>query len=49
MNDILGAVITFAVGAGIATLNYYISKFILEKKIILHGYHQFLKEKLKEL
>ncbi len=31
MEDILGAVIAFAVGVGIATLNYYISKYFLEK------------------
>ncbi len=31
MPDILGAVITFAVGIGIATLNYFISKYFLQK------------------
>ncbi len=31
MTDILGAVITFVLGLGIATLNYYISKYFLEK------------------
>lgn len=31
MADILGAVITFVLGVGIATLNYYISKYFLEK------------------
>ena len=31
MNDILGAVIAFLIGIGIATLNYYISKYFLEK------------------
>jgi hypothetical protein len=31
MPDILGAVITFAVGLGIATLNFFISKYFLEK------------------
>lgn len=31
MKDILGAIITFALGVGIATLNYYISKYFLEK------------------
>ncbi len=31
MTDILGAVITFALGVGIATLNYCISKYFLVK------------------
>ncbi len=31
MQDIFGAVITFAVGVAIAALNYYISKYFLEK------------------
>ncbi|MBQ8182854.1 MAG: hypothetical protein IJ025_03015 [Clostridia bacterium] len=31
MTDFLGAVITFTAGIGIATLNYYISKYFLEK------------------
>ena len=31
MKDILGVIITFALGVGIATLNYYISKYFLEK------------------
>lgn len=31
MKDILGAIITFSLGVGIATLNYYISKYFLEK------------------
>lgn len=31
MKDILGAVIAFAIGLGIAALNYYISKYVLEK------------------
>lgn len=31
MIDFLGAVIAFVLGIGIATLNYYISKYFLEK------------------
>ena len=32
MKDILGAAVTLLVGVGIATLNFYISKYILNKK-----------------
>ncbi len=31
MNNILGAVITFSIGVGIAALDYLISKYFLEK------------------